>query len=261
MKRVKIGSHILFRDDCMKRMAHFPERKIDMILCDLPFGITRNAWDSVLPFDEMWAAYNRISSGPTVLFAAQPFTSALVMSNVKRFKYDLVWRKNKASGHLNAKKVPLRAHESILVFYDKLLTYVPQMTEGHERAHRANRDGANDSSNYGAQVSSTYVGGQTERYPTSVIDWAVVNNDAASRVHPTQKPVGLCQLLIETYTLSRQRVLDNCMGSGTTGVACAKVGRKFVGIERDKAFFEIACDRINEAHKEAMYIAKQKPLF
>jgi DNA modification methylase len=232
--------------DCLELLCGIADDSVDLVLCDLPYGTTRNKWDSVIPLDLLWAQYKRISRGPIVLFAAQPFTSALVMSNIDWFRYDLVWRKNKASGHLNAKKLPLRAHESVLVFYEEFGIYNPQMTTGHKPSNYAKR--TTQSTNYGAQGSTVYEGGNTERYPNSVIDWPVVNNDDPDRHHPTQKPVGFCEWLVRTFTNEGAVVLDNCMGSGTTGVACAKTGRRFIGMERDPDYFKIASERIRAAH-------------
>jgi site-specific DNA-methyltransferase (adenine-specific) len=251
MKKVKIGPHLLIRGDCLKVMPRFPAKKIDLVLCDLPYGTTANAWDSILDFDQLWPEYWRLMrDGAIIQFAAQPFTSLLVCSQLKYFKYDLVWHKNKGSGHMNAKKMPMRYHESILVFYRKLATYNSQKTQGHRQAAAAVR--RNATGNYGSQAAkNVYKGGNTDRHPQSVLQFNVVNNSSAERVHPTQKPVDLCAWLIRSYTKESARVLDNCMGSGTTGVACVRTGRKFVGIEKDKAIFETACDRINDAYKES----------
>lgn len=234
---------MLIQGDCLEVMAQIPDGSVDMVLCDLPYGTTRNHWDSVVPLPELWAEYGRVCRGPIVLFAAQPFTSALVLSNPRWFRYDLIWRKNKASGHLNAKRMPLRAHESVLVFYEQFGTYNPQKTSGHTPTNYAKR--TKHSTNYGAQVDAVYGGGNTDRYPTSVIEWPVLNNDDPERTHPTQKPVGLCEWLIRTYTNEGDTVLDNCMGSGTTGVAAKRLGRSFIGIEKDPEYFRVASDRIN----------------
>lgn len=257
MKRVNIGPHVLIRGDCRKVMPKFPSNTMDMVLCDLPYGTTNNKWDVVIPFDELWENYWRVmKSGAVVLFAAQPFTSQLVMSELKRFKYDLVWHKNKGSGHMNAKKMPMRYHESILVFYKKLASYTSQKTQGHAAAAAATRRKA--TSNYGGQSRATvYSGGNTDRHPQSVLKFNVVNNDDPARVHPTQKPVDLCAWLIKAYTTEGQRVLDNTMGSASTGVACIDTGRRFVGIENDREMFDVACDRMNDAYKEG----RKKGLF
>lgn len=236
----------LIEGDCLEIMAELPAQSVDLVLCDLPYGTTQNKWDSVLPFAPLWAAYNRVCSGAVVLTASQPFTSALVMSNVDQFKHDWVWRKNKASGHLNANRAPLRAHESVLVF--GAATYNPQKTAGHKPGNYALR--RTHTTNYGAQKPTEY-GGQTERYPTTIIDCPVVNNDSPERAHPTQKPVALMEYLIRTYTNEGALVLDNCMGSGTTGVACANTGRRFIGIEKDPRYFDIACERIERAYSMA----------
>ena len=241
----------MIRGDCLKVMPKFPAKRIDLILCDPPYGTTANKWDSVLDFSKLWPEYWRlVNEGAVVQFAAQPFTSLLVCSQLDHFKYDLVWQKNKGSGHMNAKKMPMRYHESILVFYKKLKSYTSQKTTGHREASSAVRK--HGTGNYGAQVATTsYAGGNTDRHPQSVLPFKVVNNVSAERVHPTQKPVDLCSWLIRSYTLEGHRVLDNTMGSATTGVACIDTNRIFVGIEEDKAIFEVACDRINDAYKES----------
>jgi site-specific DNA-methyltransferase (adenine-specific) len=242
--------------DCLDLLPSIPDQSIDLILCDLPYGTTRNKWDSVIPLDRLWAEYRRISSGAIVLFAAQPFTSALVMSNPDWFRYDLVWRKNKASGHLNAKKLPLRAHESVLVFYEELVTYNPQMTGGHRPMNAYYT--AHNGSNYG-DGKAMAGGGSTDRYPNSVLDWPVLNNDDPERTHPTQKPVGMCEWLIRTYSNEGAVVLDNAMGSGTTGIACLNTGRTFVGMEKDADIFAAATERIRARHERPP--APQRDLF
>jgi len=234
----------LFRGDCLEVMATLPEKSIDLVLCDLPYGTTQNKWDSVIPFEPLWAAYKRICRGPVVLTASQPFTSALVMGNPKWFQHEWVWEKNKASGHLNCKRRPLRAHEDILVFSAEVPRYFPQMTTGHEPGHYAVR--RTHTSNYGAQRPTAY-GGSTTRYPRSVLKFPIVNNDDPERKHPTQKPVPLMEYLIRTYTNEGDTVLDNCMGSGTTGVACIRTNRRFIGIEKDAHIFAIAKQRIERA--------------
>lgn len=231
----------LQQGDCLELMRDIPDGSVDMVLCDLPYGTTQNKWDSVIPFDALWAQYKRICRGAVVLTGAQPFTSALVMSNPKWFKYQWVWDKSQVTGFLNAKKQPLRRHEDVLVFYKTQPKYNPQFTQGTpysiSRSH--------GTGNYGSQKkNSTESDGR--RYPTSLLSIPQVRAEGG---HPTQKPVALMEYLIRTYTDEGDTVLDNCMGSGTTGVACANTGRHFIGMEMDADYFEIARQRIQQAKK------------
>lgn len=240
MKR--IGKHTLYRGDCLKVMSKIPDHSVDMVLCDLPYGTTQNKWDSVLPFDKLWTQYMRVlsPSGVIVLTSAQPFTATLVSSNLSGFRYQWVWEKPKATGHLNAKKRPLVAHEDICVFYGKL--YNPQKSEG---TPYKGSGGASKLDNYGSFSASREGSVDGTRYPRSVLRF----NHEPKPVHPTQKPVDLFAYLIRTYTHAGMTVLDNTMGSGTTGVACEQEGRKFIGIEQDTKYFQIAKKRIREARK------------
>lgn len=230
--------------DCLELMEKIPDQSVDMVMCDLPYGTTQNKWDAVIPFEPLWEQYRRISRGTIVLTAAQPFTSALVMSNVEQFKYQWVWEKNIASGFLNAKKQPLRAHEDVLVFYKQLATYNPQMIDRGER--KVSRRIGTKTQNYGVANKETFYD-STHRYPRSVQQFPSRTNGEA--LHPTQKPVALMEYLIRTYTDEGMTVLDNCMGSGTTGVACVNTNRNFIGIERDDAYFMICEQRIREAEE------------
>lgn len=229
----------LLNGDCLELMRDLPDQSVDMILCDLPYGTTQNKWDAVIPFDALWREYQRISRGAVVLTAAQPFTSALVMSNIRAFKYTWVWKKSKPTGHLNAKKQPLRNTEDVVVFYDTQPTYNPQGTRPTDvMISRTNRG------NYGECSKTTR---QTVTgYPTTVLHFATENG-----THPTQKPVALMEYLIRTYTNEGDTVLDNCMGSGTTGVACINTGRNFIGMEMDNDIFLSAQDRINSFNAAA----------
>lgn len=234
--------------DCLELMKDIPDGSIDMILCDLPYGTTTCKWDTVIPFEPLWEQYNRMlkRNGAAVLFSAQPFTSALVMSNLRNFKYEWVWEKTLPKGHLNAKKMPMRAHENILVFYRKPPVYNPQMTHGHKRkiAHTRYTRESNGDSCYGAERRDTQYD-STDRYPRDVQVFS--NGDQTNKLHPTQKPVELCEYMIRTYTNPGEVVLDNCMGSGSTGVACMNTGRQFIGMELDKGYFDIAQERIKNA--------------
>ena len=226
--------------DCLELMRDIPDGSIDMILCDLPYGTTKNKWDSVIPFEPLWEQYNRVikDNGAIVLFSQMPFTVDLVASNYKDFRYEWIWEKLLASGHLNANRMPMKKHENILVFYKKLPTYNPQFTEGkpYVATHSTH------SSNYGKQKDNITTINDGKRYPVDIIKF---NNDRG--LHPTQKPVELLEYLIKTYTNEGDTVLDNCMGSGSTGVACVNTCRNFIGIELDGGYFEIAKSRISEA--------------
>jgi len=237
----------LFNGDCLEIMKGISDNSVDMVLCDLPYGTTQNKWDSVIPFEGLWLEYKRIckENAAIVLTAAQPFTSALVMSNIKDFKYDWVWKKPKGTGHLNAKKQPMRDKEDIVVFYSKQPTYNPQFTKGNPYKDKAGKDHSASTSMTGSYGSYTNKREDNDgkRYPKQIIECGVVERGT---VHPTQKPIELMEYLIKTYTNENMVVLDNCMGSGTTGVACKNLNRKFIGIELDENYFNIAKQRIEE---------------
>lgn len=238
--------------DCLERMKEIPDGAIDMVLCDPPYGTTQCKWDSIIPLEPMWEELKRVvkSDGVIALFGSQPFTSILITSNIKEFKYDWVWRKPKGTGHLNAKKQPMRNKEDILIFYAKQCTYNPQMTEGTPYKNKAGKDHSAKSSM--TDIYGDYTNFRNNnsgfRYPKQVLDFGVVERGT---VHPTQKPVQLMEYLIKTYTNENDTVLDFAMGSGTTGVACANLKRRFVGIEKDAKYFAIAEERITDAIKNA----------
>lgn len=228
----------LIHGDCLEVMKSIPDGSVDMILCDLPYGTTQNKWDTVIPLHELWAEYKRICRGAVVLTAAQPFTSALVMSNSAWFKQALVWKKNIASNFLNANRQHLARHEDVLVFAEKQTTFNKQMTTGKPYTQkRSGRDDTGD--NYGTISKRTDTVNNGARNPISILEF-----DRETGLHPTQKPVALMEYLIKTYTNEDGVVMDNCMGSGTTGVACMNTGRRFIGIEKDDEYFEIAKKRI-----------------
>lgn len=240
----------LIQGDCLEYMKEIPDGSVDMVLCDLPYGTTHNRWDAVIPTAPLWEQYNRVlkDNGVVVLFGTGLFSADLMNSQRKAWRYNLVWEKSTVTGFLNAKKQPLRKHEDILVFYRKLPVYNPQITDGHPRkistaAHKRN---CAKSPNYGDYGLTTY--DSTKRYPVSVLKFKTDKQKSA--LHPTQKPVALLEYLIKTYTNEGETVLDNCMGSGSTGVACVNTNRKFVGIELDEKYFEIARNRIDEAVKK-----------
>lgn len=226
--------------DCLERLKEIPDKSIDLILCDLPYGTTQCKWDSVIQLDLLWKQYRRISNGAIVLTAQTPFDKVLGASNLKMLRYEWIWQKTHPTGHLNAKKAPMKAHENVLVFYEKLPTYNPQMTYGHKRKTSVKRQ--DNCVVYGRQDFDALPYDSTSRYPISVFTFA--SDKQRSSLHPTQKPVALMEYLINTYTNEGEVVLDNCMGSGTTGVACSNTGRKFIGIEIDNNYFTIAKNRI-----------------
>lgn len=236
----------LLNGDCLQLMKQIPNKSIDMILCDLPYGTTACKWDNVIPFEPLWEQYNRIikDNGCIALFSSQPFTSSLVMSNPKMYKYEWIWQKTHPKGHLNAKKMPMRAHENIEIFYKKPPVYHPQMTHGHKRkVGKTNYIRESDGNScYGREVRNTSYD-STDRYP---LDVQVFGNAVQSKkLHPTEKPVALLEYLIKTYSNEDDIILDNCMGSGSTGVACVNTGREFIGIELDENYYNIAKNRIS----------------
>lgn len=228
----------LYHGDCLEIMKELPAGSVDMVLCDLPYGTTQNKWDSVIPFDKLWSQYKRLCRGVVVLTCTQPFTSALGASNLPWLRYSWVWKKPH-TGQLNAKRMPLKNVEDILVFYDKPTTYNPQFS--FDKPYTVKRKGYKGNESYGAQADHDTVS-DGRRYPMQILEFSEKGN-----VHPTQKPVALMEYLVKTYTNEGDAVLDNTMGSGTTGVACANVNRSFIGIEKDAVYFEIAKTRIDAA--------------
>ena len=242
----------LIHGDCLEKMGDIPDKSIDMVLCDLPYGTTACKWDVVIPFEPLWEQYKRIikDRGAIVLFGSEPFSSYLRMSNIKQYKYDWVWDKGKGANPYLAKKQPMRSYENIMVFNSGV--YYPQMREG--TPYKGRRTG-------GAHTNSI-VGNNKEqggfkqkdnngtRYPLAILPYSI---HCGSKLHPTQKPVALLEYLIKTYTLEGETVLDNCMGSGSTGVACINTNRNFIGIEKfpvkknDPDYFGIASKRIEKA--------------
>jgi len=232
----------LIHGDCLDIMPTLEAESVDLILTDPPYGTTACKWDSIIPLEPMWEQLRRVikPNGAIVMTSAQPFTSALVMSNPKMFKYDWCWRKPKGTGHLNAKKMPMRDKEDIVVFYAKQCTYNPQMTDGEPYKFKMGKPKANGQDCYGDYKR---VGNDNSgfRYPKQVLDF---NIHGRVKSHPTQKPVALMEYLIKTYTNEGETVLDFTMGSGTTGVACKNLNRNFIGIEKDLKYFKIAKKRI-----------------
>ena len=240
----------LYFGDCLEIMPSLQE-KVELVLTDPPYGTTQCKWDSVIPFDKMWGQLKRVikPNGAIVMTAAQPFTTTLIASNMKMFKYCWVWDKKLPRGHLNAKRQPLRRFEDVAVFYGKQTTYNPQKTTGHKRkvARTVYEKSGDGSQVYGAERRDTFYD-STERYPTGIIE--ISNADQRGKTHPTQKPVALMEYLIKTYTNEGETVLDFTMGSGTTAVAAVNTGRKFIGIEKEEKYCEIAKQRIIEAEEK-----------
>lgn len=238
----------LMKGDCLDRMKEIEDGSVDLVLTDPPYGTTACRWDSVIPFEPMWLNVWRVlkPNGVAVFTASQPFTSSLVMSNPDKFKYTWVWEKGAATGHLNAKKQPMRAHEDVVVFCGGTPPYNPIKTTGHIRKTSIKRK--DDGDVYGCQSFNSISYDATDRYPRSVVKLS--SDKQTCKLHPTQKPVALMEYLIRTYTNEGETVLDFTMGSGTTGVACIKTNRKFIGIERDETYFNIAKDRIDSAIEE-----------
>ena len=216
--------------DCLELMSRIPDGSIDMVLSDLPYGTTRCRWDTPINLQELWKQYRRVvkENGAIVLFSAQPFTTELISSNKAMYRYEWIWKKTQPSGFMNAKKMPLRIHENIEIFYRKPPTYNPQMTHGHQRktATAYGTRESDGSSCYGREERN-YTYDSTDRYPVDVLQYST--GDKAKRLHPTQKPVDLLEYLVKTYTNPGETVLDNCMGAGSTGVACMNTGREFAG--------------------------------
>lgn len=227
--------------DCLEVMKEISDGTVDMILCDLPYGTTENDWDSMIPLEELWKHYKRVikENGAIVLTAQPPFDKVLGSSNLQMFRYEWIWIKNNATGFLNANKMPLKAHENILVFYKSLPTYNPQKTHGHKPVNKYKKH-SSDGSNYGKTIIGTEGGGQTDRYPVDVLHFP----QDPERYHPTQKPAALFRYLIETYTEIGDTVLDNCIGSGTTAEAALSCGRNFIGIEKEIEYVEVARKRL-----------------
>ena len=245
---IKTNRYELYNGDCLEIMKDIPDKSIDMVLCDLPYNTSKrrttwNSWDYEINLEQLWNEYNRIikDNGVVILFAQGLFSAQLIMSNFKNYKYEFIWRKEQGTGFLNAKRMPLKNHENILVFYKKQPTYNPQMREGSPYTTTK----GSKSSNYcnSDKIVTTINNG--ERYPLSVLDF----KRDKDKYHPTQKPLLLCEWLIKTYTNEGATILDNCMDSGTTGVACINTNRRFIGIELDENYFKIAKDRVEESLK------------
>ena len=232
--------------DCLKLMKDIPDKSIDMILCDLPYGTTACKWDVIIPFEPLWEQYNRIvkDNGAIVLFGSEPFSSRLRMSNIKDYRYDLIWEKNNAGNFQLAKKQFLKYHENISVFYKKQPTYNPQgIIKLEKPIIQSNKGKAGKLGHLGSEKKREVYSQKYTNYPKSILRFA----RPSKPLHPTQKPVALLEYLIKTYTNENETVLDNCMGSGSTGVACVNTNRNFIGTELDNNYFNTAKERIHKA--------------
>lgn len=244
----------LYHGDCLDAMDAIPDGSVDMVLCDLPYGTTACKWDSVIPFGPLWDHYRRVvkPNGAIVLFGAEPFASALRLSNLSMYKYDWYWKKPRGTGHLNAKKQPLRDVETLSVFYDRQPTYNPQFTQGTPytamKGGKAAKVSEAGDTTYGRFMNGAAFRNDNPgvRYPKQVLEFGVVERGT---LHPTQKPVPLLEYMIRTYTNEGDVVMDNTMGSGSTGVAAANIGRRFMGIELDDKYFDIAAGRVTAAYE------------
>lgn len=237
---------VIYNQDCIQGMQSIPDKSIDMILCDLPYGTTACKWDSIIPFDDLWKAYNRIikDNGAIVLFGSEPFTSALICSQIKQFRYDLIWDKQKGCDFLNANRKPLKSHENILVFYKKSPTYNKQYW--YSSPYKKVNGNKTHSTCYGTSHNVDTESLDGKRNPLSILSFA----RDGDRMHPTQKPVALLEWLIKTYTNEGEVVLDNAFGSGSTLIAAINTNRHYIGFELDEGYFDIACNRLDLAERE-----------
>ena len=241
----------LYQGDCLELMKNIRDKSIDCIICDLPYGVTsKNKWDTIIPYEPLWKEYKRIikDNGPIILFGQDKFTAKTMLSNEKMHRYNLIWNKVLTSGFLNAGRMPLREHEDIMIFYKKLPTYNPQFTEGKplhgmgEKFKKVKNNNNNYNDFNSCNNPSANREGDTKKYPKSILTFP---RPASSKMlHPTEKPVELLEYLIKTYSNENDVILDNCMGSGSTGVAALNTNRRFIGIELDEKYFNIAKDRL-----------------
>ena len=241
----------IYQGDCLELMKNIKDKSIDCIICDLPYGVTsKNKWDTIIPYEPLWKEYKRIikDNGPIILFGQDKFTAKTMLSNEKMHRYNLIWNKVLTSGFLNAGRMPLREHEDIMIFYKKLPTYNPQFTEGKplhgmgEKFKKVKNNNNNYNDFNSCNNPSANREGDTKKYPKSILTFP---RPASSKMlHPTEKPVELLEYLIKTYSNENDVILDNCMGSGSTGVAALNTNRRFIGIELDEKYFNVAKNRL-----------------
>ena len=242
MKTIEDYRNQIIFGNCLEIMKEIPDNSIDMILCDLPYGTTACKWDIIIPFEDLWNQYNRIAkeNAAIVLTAAQPFTSLLVASNINMFRYEWIWEKPQGTNPLNAKVMPLKSHENVLVFSKKRPKYFPQMEEGKPYSGFVSKDGATIGEVY-ANQKSMHKENHGTRYPKTIRRFKQEKG-----LHPTQKPVDLFEYMIRTYTQEGDLVLDNCIGSGTTAIAAIKSKRDYIGVEKEDKYYRICVDRIDK---------------
>ncbi len=241
---MEIELNTVYNEDCLVGMKSIKDKSIDIILCDLPYGTTRNHWDIKLDTDKLWEQYERIikDNGVILLFAQSPFDKVLACTNLNMFRYEWIWEKSNATGFMNSEYMPLKAHENILVFYKKRPTYNPIKTTGQRRVSRvAHKTNCKESSNYGKQ-SHTKDYDSTERYPRSVLKFK--SDKQIENFHPTQKPMELLRYFIETYSNKGDTLLDNCCGAGGSLVAAKELGRNYIGYETEKEYFDKCLKRL-----------------
>lgn len=245
-KNIKLDINNIYHGDCLELMNGIEDKSIDMILCDLPYGTTACSWDTIIPFEPLWKQYERIikDNGAIVLFGSQPFTSQLISSNLKLFKYEIIWEKDSVTSPFLAKRQIMKRHENILVFYKEQCTFHPQMIKRKEKNKRKNnRKNYPTASKGSAVIKGDNIGNEEYTYPSSVQKF---NRCKERGLHPTQKPIGLCEWLIKTYTNEGDLVLDNCIGSGTTAISAINTNRNFIGIELQDEYYKLAKDRIDK---------------
>lgn len=236
----------VYHGDCLEVMKRIPDEHVDMVLCDLPYGITQNKWDVIIPFDKLWEQHNQVvkENGAILLFAQGVFLAKLILSNEKYYKYKIVWHKSAKVGFLNAKRQPLKQHEDVLVFYRRQPTYNPQFTKGKPYINKSK----NRTPNYGYFNYMPRINRTGDRYPVDIISDKDLNKRHNSKKrHPTQKPVPLLENLIKQYSNEDDTILDNTMGVGSTGIACVNTNRNFIGIELSKEYYNSAVENIGEA--------------
>lgn len=229
----------VYLGDCLELMKDIPDKSVDMILCDLPYGSTRNSWDSIVPLDKLWEEYKRLrkNNAACIFTASQPFSSLLGCSNISELKYSWIWQKNNATGHLNARKMPMKDYEDVLVFYNKPPTYNPQnLVASSQKIKKKNYSQTGSYGNFEGEYIQSHT-----NYPKLIQQFSY---DKERGFHPTQKPIALCEYLIKTYTNEGDLILDNCAGSGSTLVAAKNLNRQYIGIEKEEKYFNICKERL-----------------
>lgn len=244
----------IYKGDCLELMRHIPSGSVDAVICDLPYGTTRNKWDSVIPFEPLWEQYLRVTkhNAAIVLFCQGMFTSRLMASQERLWRYNLVWDKCNTTGFLNANRMPLRQHEDIAVFYRALPTYNPQMVKSEPHRRKHGTGGLHHTNNCYDDYTPLPMVIADEKFPTSILKFQknIVHH---GRLHPTRKPVDLLRYLVRTYSNEGDTILDNCIGSGTTAIACIREHRHFIGFELDEKYFATATKRVEEERRNPRF--------